>query len=216
MLGWPKSMLMNVAVKHLKKMVPKFRLPQAYSFHRALTLGAQAPLQSINVKSEDIAFLQYTGGTTGVSKGAVLTHSNIVHNVYQATAWFQPSLAGSKVKNDSVLTPLPLYHIFSLTINCLALCSLGIENILITNPKDIDAFIKLMKKPFTIMTGVNTLYNALLNHPQFSELKWSKPQTGNRWWSRLTKLCSQCLEKADGHIHHRRLWPDRGLAHSDL
>lgn len=169
---FPKSLIVNSVVKHVKKMVPAYSIPQAYNFKKALDIGSQKAFQKVRVSLEETAFLQYTGGTTGVSKGAVLTHKNIISNMMQISAWMKPQL---KVGEEIALTPLPMYHIFSLTVNCLAFMKYGSKNILITNPKDIGAFIKLMREnDFTIMSGVNTLFNALMNHKDFGQVNFSK------------------------------------------
>ena len=168
MLGWPKSLIVNSVVKYIKKMVPRYNLPKALSFMEALDLGKESNYTRPQIQPEDIAYLQYTGGTTGVSKGAMLTHKNIVTNVLQMRAWMEYKLEEGK---EVIVTALPLYHIFSLSANCLALMSVGATNLLITNPKDIPGFIKILKKNrFTIMSGVNTLYNALMNHPDFGTI----------------------------------------------
>lgn len=169
---FPKGFLINAAVKHLKKMVPAYHLPHAYTFKQALELGTQhPPAQTITCTTEDIAFLQYTGGTTGVSKGAILTHGNIIANMLQILMWMTPRLEEGK---EICITALPMYHVFSLTVNCMAFVTHGVHNILITNPRDIPGFIKDLKRhPFTLMTGVNTLFNALMNHPDFSKLDFS-------------------------------------------
>jgi long-chain acyl-CoA synthetase len=166
----PKAWLVNFIVKYLKKMVPTWQLPQAISFKQALKQGAQKAFQAPTVRGDDLAFLQYTGGTTGIAKAAELTHRNMLANIEQIYAW-----TGSLTKEgeEIIVTALPLYHIFSLTANCLTFFKLGSHNVLITNPRDIPLFNKLIKKiPFTIMTGVNTLFNALLNNPQFHELNF--------------------------------------------
>lgn len=169
---FPKSLLVNTVVKHVKKMVPQYDIPQAYGFKQALDLGSKKTHRKVASSLEDTAFLQYTGGTTGVSKGAILTHKNIISNMMQICAWMKPQL---KVGEEVALTPLPMYHIFSLTVNCLAFMRYGAKNILITNPRDIPAFIKLMKTSnFTVMSGVNTLFNALMNHPEFEKINFSK------------------------------------------
>lgn len=174
-----KGTLMNLAIRYIKKMIPKHSLGQSIKFNNALAIGAKIKsLDKVEIKSSDLAFLQYTGGTTGKSKGAMLTHSNIVSNVYQILELFNgwdPPLFSRK---EVILTPLPLYHIFSLSCNCMTYMALGGNNILITNPKDLKSFIKLMQKTkFTCMTGVNTLFNGLLNqsgfeHVDFSEVKY--------------------------------------------
>ncbi|PIS10146.1 MAG: long-chain-fatty-acid--CoA ligase [Bdellovibrio sp. CG10_big_fil_rev_8_21_14_0_10_47_8] len=171
-LPFPKNLLVNSVVKYVKKMVPPYQLPQAYRFEQALTLGAERPYQDVSVTFEDTAFLQYTGGTTGVSKGAELTHKNIVSNMLQIAEWMRPLLREGQ---ETVITALPMYHIFSLTVNSLAFMTFGGHNILITNPRDIPAFIKTLRgTPFTVMTGVNTLFNALMHHPDFVKISFSQ------------------------------------------
>lgn len=167
-----KKTLINTVVKRVKKMVPAYNLPQAYSYAKALQIGAQKPYREVRAEISDIAFLQYTGGTTGVSKGAILTHRNVLANMLQICEWMKPILVEGK---EVIITALPLYHIFSLTVNCLTFMVYGGENILITNPKDIPGFIKTMvNTPFTVVTGVNTLYNALMNHPDFPKISFKK------------------------------------------
>lgn len=166
-----KKILTNFVVKNIKKMVPPFKIPNAISFQQALEKGKGLPEVKSSHSSKDIAFLQYTGGTTGVSKGAVLTHSNVIANMAQIAHWMKPLLVPGQ---EIILTPLPLYHIFSLSVNCLAFMNYGAHNVLITNPRDIPGFIKTMKKyPFSVMSGVNTLFNALLNHPQIKTVDFS-------------------------------------------
>jgi long-chain acyl-CoA synthetase len=172
MLGFPKGTIVNVMVKSVKKMVPAFDIKGAVSFSSALRQGAGGALDPVDVGPEDIAFLQYTGGTTGVPKGAMLTHRNIVANLQQASAWLEPLLEEGR---ETIITALPMYHIFALTINCLVFFRLGATNVLITNPRDIPAFVKeLSKQPFSVITGVNTLFNALLNDPDFAKLDFSR------------------------------------------
>lgn len=169
---FPKNIIVNSVVKYVKKMVPAYNLPTAYSFKQALHLGSRRPPQHVTVGMEDIAFLQYTGGTTGVAKGAILTHKNIIANTLQIVAWMSPLL---KPGEEAVITALPMYHIFSLTVNTFAFMKYGGHNILITNPRDIPAFIKILRtNKFTAMTGVNTLFNALMNHPDFGKVNFSK------------------------------------------
>ncbi len=170
-LSFIKKNLINFVVKKIKKMVPAFSLKHE-TWSAALVKGSQKNYVQPNISSEDIAFLQYTGGTTGISKGAILTHSNIIANVQQICAWMKPKLVEGE---EVAITPLPLYHIFSLTVCSLALMKYGTQNVLISNPRDFSSFIKDMKKyKFTILTGVNTLFNALANHPQISEVDFSK------------------------------------------
>jgi len=164
----PKRQLVNFVVKRVKKMVPAWDLPGSVSFRDALAAGGRHALAPVEVTHDDIAFLQYTGGTTGVSKGAVLTHRNMVANVVQASAWLGKGL---EYGQETVITALPLYHIFSLTANCLVFMTLGGSNVLITNPRDIPLFVKTLQKTrFSVITGVNTLFNALLHAPGFGEL----------------------------------------------
>ncbi|NQT68782.1 MAG: AMP-binding protein [Desulfobacteraceae bacterium] len=170
MLTFPKSWIVNAVIKYVKKMVPNWNIPQAVSFKDAMDQGDPAAVKPVAVDYEDVAFLQYTGGTTGVSKGAVLTHGNLVANITQARAWIKPEIREGK---EVVITPLPLYHIFALTANCLTFSSLGALNVLITNPRDIPNFVKELKKwDFTVIIGVNTLFNALLNHVEFKNLNF--------------------------------------------
>lgn len=168
----PKRIIVNAVVKYIKKMVPAYEIPHAVAFNYALLEGKQAPLHHVELDHNDIAFLQYTGGTTGVAKGAILTHGNMVSNVLQAEAWITPiGLDGDEI----IVTAIPLYHVFSLTANCLTFLKLGAKNILITNPRDVGHFIKEIKNGhFSAITGVNTLFNALLNHPKFKEVDFSK------------------------------------------
>lgn len=167
-----KRVIVNAVVKYVKKMVPTFSIPHAQNFNSALQQGAGGSFQPVELNHQDIALLQYTGGTTGISKGAMLTHGNMVANVLQATAWISPL---SLTSDDIIVTALPLYHIFSLTANCLTFFNAGAKNLLITNPRDLPRFIKDIKTSgFTAITGVNTLFNALLNHPKFSEVDFSK------------------------------------------
>ena len=171
LLGGLKGSIVNLVVKHVKKMVPAYHLPGAVSFKKALSLGANHSFKKVASTLDDPAFLQYTGGTTGVSKGAELTHGNIVANMQQISAWMKPRLVESQ---EIVITALPLYHIFALTVNCLAMLKIGAHNVLITNPRDMKAFIgDLAKKRFTVMTGVNTLFNGLLNQEAFGKLDFS-------------------------------------------
>jgi len=163
-----KACLVNFVVKHVKKMVPAWEIPGAISFKEVLTQGRDYQLTACEIEPNDIAFLQYTGGTTGVAKGAELSHRNLLANIFQIHAW---TAHLTEEGREVVVTALPLYHIFSLTANCLTFFALGAHNILITNPRDIPQFIKLLKKtPFTIMTGVNTLFNGLLNNPHFQNV----------------------------------------------
>ena len=170
MLGL-KGLIVNFVVRNVKKMVPAFELPNAARFSSVLAEGASLALKPVEVGPDDIAFLQYTGGTTGVSKGAMLLHRNIVANILQSEAWLKPAMGDEQ---QVVITALPLYHIFSLTVNCLNMMKLGGLNILIVNPRDIPAFVKeLAKHRYTTITAVNTLFNALLHNPDFAKLDFS-------------------------------------------
>jgi long-chain acyl-CoA synthetase len=171
MLDFPKRMIVNVVVKHVKKMVPAWNIPNAIELRDALIQGGRHPLKPVEVGHDDLAFLQYTGGTTGVSKGAMLTHRNIIANLQQAHAWIKASLRDDEL----IVTALPLYHIFALTANCLTFFKIGATNLLITNPRDIPAFVKeIGKYPFSTITGVNTLFNAMINNPEFAKIDLSK------------------------------------------
>ena len=184
-LPFLKKHLINFVLKKVKKMVPAYSLKH-HTWAEALNFGAEKTYVQPKLNQDDIAFLQYTGGTTGVSKGAVLTHKNIIANILQISAWMKPKLVAGE---EIAITPLPMYHIFSLTVCSLALMRYGTQNILITNPRDFPAFIKTMKKyKFTILTGVNTLFNALANHPMIKEVDFSH-----------TKICvagAMALQKA--------------------
>ncbi|HKJ50823.1 MAG TPA: AMP-binding protein [Gammaproteobacteria bacterium] len=171
MLRFPKSLIVNLVVKYVKKMVPEFHLPQAVSFKQALAQGSLRPHTPVECNHDDIAFLQYTGGTTGVAKGAMLTHGNMIANMQQASAWIKNVVEDGQ---EVIITALPLYHIFSLTANCLTFMKIGALNYLITNPRDMPAFVKeLQELRFTAITGVNTLFNALMNTPGFEKIDFS-------------------------------------------
>jgi len=161
----PKKQIVNFVVKHVKKMVKPFEIPHASTFKDAMIAGAKSSFDPLEITGEDIAFLQYTGGTTGVAKGAMLTHNNMLSNATQCTVWSAEKMRESK---EIAITPLPLYHIFSLTISCMAVFMLGGEVILITNPRDIPHFVKEISKiPYTMLVGINTLYNALTHNEAF-------------------------------------------------
>ncbi|HKL52828.1 MAG TPA: AMP-binding protein [Wenzhouxiangellaceae bacterium] len=172
LLGFPKGSLINFVLRHVKKEVPAYNLPGAVRFSAALKAGESKSLERPALNHEDLAFLQYTGGTTGVSKGAMLTHGNIVANVQQSSAWLGNNIDYGR---EIIVTALPLYHIFALTANCLVFIKFGGRNLLITNPRDMNGFVKTLKgSPFTAITGVNTLFNGLLNTPGFDEVDFSK------------------------------------------
>ncbi len=171
MLGFPKSLVVNFVLRHIKKMVPDYDIPGAVRFRDALTLGHMQKVSNVVIGHEDLAFLQYTGGTTGVAKGAMLTHRNLVANMQQAAAWVGGNI---RLGQEIIVTALPLYHIFALTANCLVFIKFGAHNHLITNPRDMPGFVKELKAiPFTAITGVNTLFNGLLNTPGFDEVNFS-------------------------------------------
>lgn len=171
LLGFPRGPLVNFVVRKVKKMVPGWNIPGHIRFNDALARGRRAPLRPVEIGHDDIAFLQYTGGTTGVSKGAMLLHRNIVANMLQAGEWVKPVVREGE---EVIVTALPLYHIFSLTANLMIFTEIGALNVLITNPRDIPGFIKEIKKyKVTAMTGVNTLFNALLHHPDFATVDFS-------------------------------------------
>ncbi len=172
LLGFPKGAIVNFVLKYVKKVVPDYRIDGTIRFADALARGRRHALSHVDVQPEDIAFLQYTGGTTGVAKGAMLTHRNLVANMQQASVWIGTNIDHG---NEHIITALPLYHIFALTANGLVFMKFGGVNHLITNPRDMHGFVKTMQGiPFTAITGVNTLFNGLLNTPGFDKLDFSK------------------------------------------
>src|ERR1700693_1337784 len=172
LLGVPRGFIVNFVLKHVRKQIPEWKMPGASTFKGALGGGLGLKLEPVVLGPQDIAFLQYTGGTTGVAKAAVLTHRNMVANVLQAAAWVTPSLKTNEAR--IVITALPLYHIFALTSNCLAFLSLGARNVLITNPRDFKAFVAELKNyKFNFISGVNTLFNALLHTAGFETVDFS-------------------------------------------
>ena len=197
-LGPVKGAVTNFLIRHVKKLVPPYQLAQSISFKQVMTLGQQRQFDPVEINADDLAFLQYTGGTTGLAKGAMLTHSNMLANIEQAKAVLMPIF---KQGEELVVTALPLYHIFALTANCLMFFTIGGKNLLITNPKDIKGFVKeLSKYPFTALSGVNTLFNALLKEPSFTKLNFdslklslgggmSVHQTVAENWQRVTNTC---------------------------
>jgi len=172
-LRFPQGLIANFVVKHIKKAIPAWKLPGSVSFSSALKQGATLPFEPVDLGFEDLAFLQYTGGTTGVAKGAMLTHRNLVANMLQSKAW----LTSSDISDEGevIVTALPLYHIFALTANCLVFMALGGSNILVTDPRNMAGFVReLSENRFTMLTGVNTLFNGLLNTPGFDQLDFSQ------------------------------------------
>ncbi len=171
MLDFPKAAVVNLVVKRVKKMVPQWNIPGALWFKEVLSAGVKRSFHPVDVGPDDLAFLQYTGGTTGIPKGAMLTHRNMIANLEQAHAWIKPHVREGQ---EVIVTALPLYHIFALLANCLTFMKIGAKNVLITNPRDIPGFVKeLSKEPFTTLTGVNTLFNALLHNEDFRKLDFS-------------------------------------------
>jgi len=171
MLGFPKKAIVNFVVRKIKRMVPKYELSNTVTFSEAIRQGRRFSLPKYQGNPDDVISLQYTGGTTGVAKGAMLTNRNLISNMQQTRAFMQPFL---KDGEEVALCPLPLYHIFAFTVNCLVLMSYGALNVLITNPRDLPTVIKAMKQfPISLITGVNTLFNALSNHPDFTSVDFS-------------------------------------------
>ena len=172
LLGASKGLIVNFVLRHVRKQVPPWKMPGAVSFKNVLGMGLGLKLEPVSLGADDIAFLQYTGGTTGVAKAAILSHRNMVANLLQSLAWIRPALqaGGGRI----VITALPLYHIFALTSNCLAFLPLGARNVLITNPRDFPGFVAELKKyKFNFLSGVNTLFNALLHTPGFESVDFS-------------------------------------------
>lgn len=168
----PKRWLFNGAIKYIKRLIPEYHFTQSCSLRQGIARGKKLTLQTVTLTQNDLALLQYTGGTTGKPKGAMLTHGNLLANVLQAYAWMKPVL---KPTEEIAVTPLPLYHIFSFTANCLMFLLLGCLNVLITDPRDTKSFCQTLAKiPFTVITGVNTLFNSLLHSPAFSQLNFSQ------------------------------------------
>ncbi|WP_373099899.1 MULTISPECIES: long-chain-fatty-acid--CoA ligase FadD [Pasteurellaceae] len=172
-LSFGKRTLVNFVVKYVKKLVPKYKLPHAVTFREVLAIGKHRQYVRPHLERDTLAFLQYTGGTTGVAKGAMLSHGNIITNVFQAK-WIAYPFVGDRSRERKAVLALPLYHVFALTVNCLLFIELGVTALLITNPRDIDGFVKeLRKHRFAAITGVNTLFNALLNNENFKEVDFS-------------------------------------------
>ena len=198
MLSPLKKVITNFVVKHVKKLVPAFSLPQAVSFIQALKIGQKHDYQRPELTGDDLAFLQYTGGTTGVSKGAMLTHRNIVANLEQISAILETVIEPGK---ELVVTALPLYHIFALQANCLTFVKFGCPNLLITNPRDMPGFVKeLAKYPFTVLTGVNTLFNGLLNTPGFADLDFSRLNFALGGGMAVQRPVAERWQKVTGHV----------------
>ena len=198
MLPAPKRWVVNFVVKHVKKMVPSYSLSGAKSFMSALKAGEKLTYERPEINNEDLAFLQYTGGTTGVSKGAMLTHRNMIANLEQVSGLLSTVITPGK---DLVVTALPLYHIFALLANCLLFLKFGCPNLLITNPKDMPGFVKELEKyPFAILPGVNTLFNGLLNTPGFSELDFSNFKFGLGGGMAVQRPVAEKWQKVTGTV----------------
>ncbi|MFY9316409.1 MAG: long-chain-fatty-acid--CoA ligase [Burkholderiales bacterium] len=194
MLGF-KGLIVNFVVRNVKKMVPAFNLPGAVRFNAAIGEAAGMQLKKPDLRPEDLAFLQYTGGTTGVSKGAMLTHRNVIANMEQVSAWFAPTR--NEADPHVMVAPLPLYHIYALTCNCLFMLRDGGCNLLIPNPRDIPGFIKELKSNrFTAISGLNTLYNALLNHPEFAQVDFSQLRMSSAGGMAMQKAVADRWHKA--------------------
>ena len=198
LLDWPKNLITNFILRHVRKVVPKCSLDGGITFRRALRLGKDTTLKQVELGFADIAFLQYTGGTTGLSKGAMLSHRNMVNNIFQVCAWTGGVF--DDVDRIVAITALPLYHVFSLKSNCLLMMWLGGENVLITNPRDIPGFVKELKKQrFTYLTGVNTMFAALLNEPGFSEVDFGQLRLTIGGGMAVQAAISKQWEEVTGH-----------------
>lgn len=197
MLPFPKNHIVNFVVRRVKQLVPAYTLPGHLRFEETLVRGREKTFEPVEVGQDDLAFLQYTGGTTGVSKGAMLTHRNMVANLRQMHAWVGRVLSEGE---EVVVTALPLYHAFGLVCNCLLFMSIGGLNVLITNPRDIPAFVKeLSQLKFSVITGVNTLYNALLQHPGFARLDFSHLKWAGAGGMALQAAVAQQWNAVTGH-----------------
>jgi long-chain acyl-CoA synthetase len=196
-LGWPKSVLVNLVIKYVRRQVPQWDLPESVPFNRVLGQGRYLPLTPAELNHDDIAFLQYTGGTTGIAKGAMLTHRNLIANVLQSGAWIG---SAAKPGQDTIITALPLYHIFALTANWMVFLKFGAHNVLIANPRDFTAFVAELKKyRFTYFSGVNTLFNALLNTPGFSEVDFSQLRITLGGGMAVQRAVAEQWKKVTGH-----------------
>jgi len=197
LLSVPRSWVVNLVVKRVKKLVPHWRIAHTVTFPAALRIGCRTAPKEVTVGPADIALLQYTGGTTGTSKGAILTHGNMVANVLQGSEWAKVKL---EVGKEVVVTALPLYHIFSLTVNCLMFTRFAGLNLLITNPRDMPGFVKELKKArFTAITGVNTLYNGLMNTPGFGELDFSRLKVALGGGAAIHRAVAERWQAMTGH-----------------
>jgi len=199
-LDFPKSAIVNFVVRHVRKQVPAWNMPQALSFKTVVSQGKKLPLAAVEIGPDDLAFLQYTGGTTGVAKGAMLSHGNVATNVLQGEAWFGPRFRDSSDANV-VITAIPLYHIFALQANCLAFTRLGWTNVLIINPRDLPALVRdLVKYPPNYITGVNTLFNALLHAPGFERIDFSHLKAAMGGGMAVQATVAARWKEATGHV----------------
>jgi long-chain acyl-CoA synthetase len=197
MLGFPKKLIVNAVVKYIKKMVPDYHISNKVSFNAALAIGKNKTYTRPKVSSIEMAFIQYTGGTTGVSKGAMLTHRNLIANVEMNAAWLAPMLKDIEI--PIFITALPLYHVYALTVNALAALKSGGMNVLITNPRDLNAFINDLKKyAFNIFPGLNTLFNGLINNPRINEVDFSSLKVTSAGGMALQKIVAENWEKLTG------------------
>lgn len=198
LFSFPKSFYVNFVLKYIKKMIPNWTIPQAIYFKDALASGEKIIFDEVYIQGSDIAYLQYTGGTTGVAKGAELTHRNMIANLEQASAWVRPVMEEG---NEIIITALPLYHIFSLTANCLTFLKFGGMSVLITNPRDITRFVSQIEKlPFTVITGVNTLFNALLNNQKFKSFKFDHLKLALGGGMAVQKIVAERWQKLTGKV----------------
>ncbi|WP_167276515.1 AMP-binding protein [Dyadobacter arcticus] len=200
LLGFPKKLVVNAVVKYVKKLVPPFHISKATSFATALSIGSGLTYKRPHVSGLDLAFIQYTGGTTGVSKGAMLTHRNLIANVEGTNEWLMSKMKNAKTSGQlTLIAALPLYHVFALTINALCGVRWGGLNVLITNPKDMPAFVKELKKfRFNIFTGLNTLFNGLLNNPDFASIDFEDLKITIAGGMALQKIVAERWEKVTG------------------
>ena len=202
MLGFPKKLIVNAVLRYVKKMIPAYQLPDAVSFSNALEIGKKITYKKPNISGIDIAFIQYTGGTTGVSKGAMLTHRNLIANVEGINEWLMSKMKHSNHTGQiNMVAPLPLYHVFAMTVNALCGIKWGALNVLITNPRDMPAFVKELKKyKISIFPGLNTLFNGLLNNPDFKNVDFSGLMISIAGGMALQKIVAQRWEEVTGCV----------------